>query len=42
MVEQIYQIEEYKKHVMAREGRQLSIEAAAQEWIEKYAAQFPE
>ncbi len=42
MVEQVYQIEEYRKHVMAREGRQLSIEDAAQEWIEKYAAQFPE
>ncbi len=41
MVEQVYRIEEYKQHVLAREGRQLSIEDAAREWIEKYAERFP-
>ncbi len=41
MVEQVYQIEEYKKHVLAREGRELSLEDAAQEWIDRYAARFP-
>ena len=41
MVEQICHIEQYKRDVLAREGRRLSGAAAAREWIEKYAAKFP-
>lgn len=41
MVEQICHIEHYKKEVLAREGRVLSGEQAAREWIGKYAQDFP-
>lgn len=41
MVEQICHIEQYKRHVEKTEGRILSGEEAANEWIEKYAGQFP-
>ena len=41
MVEQICHIEQYKRDVLAREGRKLSGAAAARERIEKYAAKFP-
>ena len=41
MVEQICHIEEYRKRVRRREGRALDAAAAAQEWIERYAADFP-
>ena len=41
MVEQICHIEQYKRDVLQREGRKLSGGAAAREWIEKYAANFP-
>ncbi len=41
MVEQICYIEEYKKKIKQQEGRQLSSDQAAAEWIEKYAEQFP-
>ena len=41
MVEQVCQIEHYKKEVLAREGRSLSGEEAAVEWIKKHAASFP-
>lgn len=41
MVEQICHIEHYKKEVLAREGRELSGEEAAREWIHKYAKDFP-
>lgn len=41
MVEQICHIEEYKHEVLKKEGRKLSSEAAALEWIQKYAPQFP-
>lgn len=40
MVEQVCHIEHYRKKVLATEGRDLSAEAAAQEWIGKYAADF--
>ncbi len=40
-VEQICYIEEYKKKVLKKEGRKLSGEEAAMEWIEKYAKDFP-
>lgn len=41
MVEQICHIEHYKKEVLKEEGRDLSIEEAALEWIQKYAHRFP-
>ncbi len=41
MVEQVCYIEEYKKKVREKEGRQLSSDQAAAEWIEKYAETFP-
>lgn len=42
MVEQICHIEQYKADVLAREGRRLSGEQAAREWIEKFAEHFPQ
>lgn len=41
MVEQVCHIEHYKRKVLQNEGRRLSGEQAAQEWIEKYAREFP-
>jgi len=41
MVEQVCYIEEYKKKMKQQEGRQLSSDQAAAEWIERYAGQFP-
>jgi Tfp pilus assembly protein PilZ len=41
MVEQICHIEQYKKEVREKDGRQLTGEQAAVEWIEKYATDFP-
>jgi hypothetical protein len=38
MVEQVCHIEYYRKEVMACEGRQLTSEEAAKEWISKYAS----
>lgn len=40
MVEQICHIEHYRQEVMHREGRQLSAQQAALEWISKYADTF--
>lgn len=40
MVEQVCQIEHYKNTVLRNEGRKLSTEQAAQEWIQQYAADF--
>lgn len=42
MVEQICHIEHYRKEVARREGRRLTGEQAASEWIAKYAASFPQ
>ena len=42
MVEQICHIEHYKREVAEREGRKLSGQQAAREWIAKYAATFPQ
>jgi hypothetical protein len=42
MVEQICHIEHYKSKVQAEEGRQLTGEQAAREWIQKFAGQFPQ
>ncbi len=41
MVEQLCHIEAYRKEVRESEGRQLSGEEAAREWIEKFAHEFP-
>jgi hypothetical protein len=41
MIEQVCHIEHYRKEVMLREGRQLSAQEAAREWISKYAGDFP-
>lgn len=42
MVEQICHIEHYKREVAEREGREISGQQAAKEWIAKYAASFPQ
>lgn len=42
MVEQICHIEHYKREVFKTEGRRLSGEEAALEWINKYAHLFPD
>jgi hypothetical protein len=41
MVEQICCIEHYREEILLNEGRELSCEEAATEWISTYAAQFP-
>lgn len=42
MVEQICAIESYRKEVRQREGRILDATEAAREWIERFAARFPD
>ncbi len=42
MVEQVCHIEDYRQSVCRLEGRHLSAEEAAHEWIARFAAQFPE
>jgi len=41
MVEQICHIEDYRRAIAREEGRELSSEEAACEWIAKYAHKFP-
>ncbi|MCU7886393.1 MAG: PilZ domain-containing protein [Candidatus Thiodiazotropha sp. (ex Lucinoma annulata)] len=41
MVEQLCYIEHYKQSIKQTEGRTLSGEEAALEWIERYAGEFP-
>ncbi len=41
MVEQVCYIQHYKKEIAEREGRILDGREAAQEWIAKYAKNFP-
>jgi len=41
MVEQVCHIEHYKSEVLASEGRVISGEQAAREWISRYAGSFP-
>ena len=41
MVEQICHIEHYKNEIKRREGRVMSGEQAANEWIAKFARNFP-
>lgn len=40
MVEQVCQIERYRLSVLGCEGRELTTEEAAKEWIERFAEQF--
>ena len=41
MIEQICHIEHYRKEVEQHQGRKLSSQEAAREWISKYADDFP-
>jgi len=41
MVEQVCRIEQYKKEILEKEGRDLTGTQAALEWIKKYAEGFP-
>ncbi len=41
MVEQIWQIVKYR-NMLEQQGRDISIEEAALEWIDRYAALFPQ
>ena len=42
MIEQICHIEHYRKEVERLEGRRLDSQQAAEEWISRYAKDFPE
>jgi hypothetical protein len=41
MIEQICHIEHYRKEIERKEGRKLSTDEAAKEWISQYAGDFP-
>ena len=41
MIEQVCHIEHYKREMLIKEGRKLTGEQAALEWIQRYAAKFP-
>lgn len=41
MLEQLCHIEHYRKSILETDGRKLSGEEAAREWIAKYAEKFP-
>jgi hypothetical protein len=41
MVEQVCHIEHFKRDILEKEGRNLSGEAAAMEWIRRFAKHFP-
>ncbi len=41
MVEQVCRIEQYRKNALEQEARVLAAEEAAQEWVERYAKDFP-
>ena len=41
MVQQVCSIENYRKDVLAREGRELTTQEASAEWIAKFANRFP-
>jgi len=41
MIEQICHIEHYRTEVERQDGRYLTSEEAAREWISLYAAEFP-
>ncbi len=41
MIEQICHIEHYREQVLQQQGRSMTIEQAAKEWISQYADGFP-
>jgi hypothetical protein len=41
MIEQICHIEHYRKQLAKLEGREISTQEAAREWISRYAGDFP-
>lgn len=41
MLEQLCYIEDYRQHILTHEGRSLSQQQAASEWIDRHAAAFP-
>lgn len=41
MIEQICHIESYRRDIEYQQGRQLTIEEAAEEWISRHASSFP-
>jgi len=41
MIEQVCHIEVYRRRLCKNEGHNIDIALAAQEWIEKFSAQFP-
>ena len=41
MIEQVCHIEHYRSEIKRKEGRELSAEDAAREWISRYAGDFP-
>ena len=42
MVEQVCSIDRYRREVEEREGRELSSQEAAEEWIRRHASRFPD
>jgi c-di-GMP-binding flagellar brake protein YcgR len=42
MVQQVCSIENYRKEVREREGRTLTAQEAAEEWIARYGGRFPD
>jgi hypothetical protein len=42
MVQQVCSIENYRKHVQQQEGRALTPQEAAAEWVARYAGRFPD
>lgn len=42
MTEQVCHIEAYRRRVLETENREISAEEAAKEWIQQYAAFFPQ
>ena len=41
MIEQVCHIEHYKREILLKEGRELTGEEAAMEWIKRFASKFP-
>jgi len=42
MVEQVCYIEQYRREALKKEGRRLTPNEAAEEWIARYASDFPD
>jgi hypothetical protein len=42
MVEQVCSIDRYRREVREHEGRELSTQEAAEEWIRRHASRFPD